>query len=47
MEYYANILMLTEKIIGKQNKLTKEQVERLLAMREKFGIRQGGEPKTD
>ena len=33
--------MLTEKIIGKQNKLTKEQVERLLAMREKFGIRQG------
>lgn len=44
MEYYANILMLTEKIIGKQNTLTAEQVERLLAMREKFGIRQGGRP---
>ena len=45
MEYYANILMITEKIIGKQNTLTKEQVERLLAMREKFGIRQGGTPR--
>lgn len=44
MEYYANILMITEKIIGKQNTLTKEQVERLLAMREKFGIAQGGIP---
>lgn len=44
MEYYANILMLTEKIIGKQNTLTAEQVERLLAMREKFGIRRGGRP---
>lgn len=45
MEYYANILMITEKIIGSQNRLTKEQVERLLAMREKFGIKQGGSPK--
>ena len=44
MEYYANILMITEKIIGKQNTLTREQVERLLAMREKFGICQGGTP---
>lgn len=44
MEYYANILMLTEKVIGKQNTLTKEQVERLLAMREKFGISRGGVP---
>lgn len=44
MEYYANILMLTEKIIGKQNTLTAEQVEGLLAMREKFGIRRGGRP---
>lgn len=46
MEYYANILMITEKIIGKQNKLTGEQVERLLAMREKFGVKQGGRPKV-
>lgn len=45
MEYYANILMITEKIIGKQNKLTGEQVERLLAMREKFGVKQGGRPR--
>lgn len=47
MEYYANILMLTEKVIGKQNTLTKEQVERLLAMREKFGITRGGMPKLN
>ncbi len=46
MEYYANILMLTEKVIGKQNTLTAEQVERLIAMREKFGISQGGVPKV-
>lgn len=38
MEYYANILMITEKIIGKQNALTDEQIERLIAMREKFGM---------
>ena len=45
IEYYANILMITEKIIGKQNTLTQEQIDRLLAMREKFGIRRGGTPK--
>lgn len=45
MEYYASILMITEKIIGKQNTLTGEQVERLLSMREKFGIRRGGRPR--
>lgn len=44
MEYYANILMITGKILEKQNTLSKEQIERLLAMREKFGIRQGGRP---
>lgn len=38
MEYYANLLMLTEKIIGKRNILTDEQIERLIAMREKFGM---------
>ena len=46
MEYYANILLITEKIIGKQNTLTQEQIERLLAMREKFGIRRGGTPRA-
>lgn len=45
IEYYASILMITDKIIGKQNVLTREQIERLLAMREKFGISQGGTPK--
>lgn len=44
MEYYANILLITEKILGKQNLLTDEQVEALLAMREKFGIKRGGRP---
>ncbi|MCQ2080496.1 MAG: class II aldolase/adducin family protein [Lachnospiraceae bacterium] len=46
MEYYANILMITGKILGNQNPLTKEQVERLVAMREKFGIKLGGKPKV-
>ena len=44
MEYYANILMITGKIQKEQNTLTEEQVERLLAMREKFGIKRGGRP---
>lgn len=44
MEYYANILMITGKILKEQNTLTEEQVERLLAMREKFGIKGGGRP---
>lgn len=44
MEYYANILMITGKILKEQNTLTEEQVERLLAMREKFGIKRGGRP---
>ncbi len=42
MEYYANILLITDKILGKQNKLTSEQIENLYAMREKFGIKRGG-----
>ena len=42
MEYYAHILLITGKILGKQNKLTKEQIESLYAMREKFGIKRGG-----
>lgn len=36
MEYYANILLITGKVIGKQNRLSDEQIERLVAMREKF-----------
>lgn len=44
MEYYANILLITEKILGRQNRLTDEQIGALLAMREKFGIKRGGTP---
>ncbi|MEZ3505900.1 MAG: class II aldolase/adducin family protein [Lachnospiraceae bacterium] len=44
MEYYAKILLITDKILGRQNRLTKEQIEALLAMREKFGIKRGGTP---
>lgn len=47
MEYYANILMLTEKVIGRQNTLNKQQIENLLAMREKFGITRGGMPRVE
>ncbi len=36
MEHYARILLITDKILGKQNLLTKEQIDTLLAMREKF-----------
>lgn len=46
MEYYANILMITGKILKEQNTLTEEQVERLLAMRENFGIKRGGRPRA-
>lgn len=44
MEYYANILMITDKILEKQNKLEPEQITRLLDMRKKFGIKRGGTP---
>lgn len=42
MEYYANILLITDKLLGKQNLLSEGQVEALLVMRGKFGIKQGG-----
>lgn len=45
MENYANIVMLTDKILGRQNKLSDEEVLRLVAQREKFGFRMGGMPK--
>lgn len=44
MEYYANILMITDKILGKQNLFSSEQIDALIAMREKFGIKRGGNP---
>ena len=45
IEYYANILLITDKIIKKQNLLSDDEIERLIAQREKFGISRGGVPK--
>ncbi len=45
MEYYAKILLITDRILGKQNKLSEEEVKNLIGMREKFGITKGGYPK--
>lgn len=44
MEYYAKILLITDKILEKQNKLDEKQIDRLLSMRKKFGIKRGGRP---
>ena len=44
MEYYAKILMITDRILGQQNMLSDQQIDALLAMRAKFGISRGGEP---
>lgn len=46
MEYYANIIMLTDKILGNQNKLSNDEIDRLILMREKFGIKLGGKPRN-
>ena len=45
MEYYAKILLITDRLLGGQNRLTDDQIQRLVAMREKFGISQGGMPR--
>lgn len=47
MEHYAKILLITDKLLGSQQQLSDEQVERLIAMREKFGVRQGGTPRKN
>lgn len=44
MEYYAKILLITDKILEEQNCFQTEQIERLISMREKFGIKRGGIP---
>lgn len=46
MEYYAKILLMTDMLLKKQNTFTKEQVDRLIAMREKFGLSRGGYPSV-
>lgn len=45
MEYYAKIMLLTDKILGNGNELSENEIERLLAMREKFGVKLGGRPQ--
>ena len=47
MEYYANICMITEKVLGSQKTLSKEQVDALINMRGKFGIKRGGTPREN
>ena len=44
IEYYATILMYTGNIIGRQNVLSCDQVDKLLDIRQKLGITAGGIP---
>lgn len=44
VEYYATILMYTGNIMGRQNCLSGEQVDRLLEIRKNMGITAGGVP---
>jgi L-fuculose-phosphate aldolase len=44
VEHYAMILMYTGNIIGKANVLSCDQVQELVKIREKLGIRSGGLP---
>jgi len=44
IEYYATILMYTGNIIGRQNLLSCDQVNKLLEIRQKLGITTGGIP---
>ena len=39
------VIEFTGKILGNQNVLTDDQIDRLVAMREKFGVKRGGNPK--
>jgi L-fuculose-phosphate aldolase len=45
LEHYAMIFMYTEFVIGKANILSCGQVEELLKLREKLGIKSGGIPR--
>lgn len=44
MEYYANIIMVTGNIIGKQNELSCSQIGELIDIRTKLGVSTGGSP---
>lgn len=47
IEYYAKMTLITRFIIGKENTLSKDEIMKLLKMREKFGIHLGGMPSVD
>lgn len=47
IEYYAKMTLLTKYIIGNQNLLPKDEVMKLIKMRDKFGIRLGGMPSWE
>lgn len=44
LEYYATVLMYTGNVIGKANQLSCQQVNSLIEIREKLGIKSGGVP---
>lgn len=47
LEYYAKIIMYTDKIIQKQNVLSCGQVDELIGIRSNLGIESGGTPYCD
>ena len=44
VEYYASIMMITEKLLGEYRELTDQQISRLVDIRESMGIFTGGRP---
>ena len=44
VEYYASIMMITEKLLGEYRELTDQQISRLVDIRESMGIFKGGRP---
>lgn len=46
MEHYAMILMYTGNIIGRANLLSRDQVDDILAIRERLGVKTGGVPSV-
>ncbi|MCR4787126.1 MAG: class II aldolase/adducin family protein [Lachnospiraceae bacterium] len=47
VEYYARMMIITGSIAGAQNLLSKDEIDALVGMREKFGITRGGYPKVE
>lgn len=44
LEYYAQVTLNTVFLLGRANELSKEQVDRLVAQRERMGVHRGGRP---